>query len=109
MSSTCDDLELALTMFCRNTTAIYNCHKQAKIQISAYGPQSRNSLSVGKLSDIDAKIFFYQLLSRHSQAIEIDRPFENTKLFSEGYQGCAFHPPIDTLTFFPGNKQRESK
>ena len=59
-------------MFCRNITAIYNCHKQAKIQILVYGPRSRNSLSVGKLSDIDAKIFLYQLLSRQSQTIDAD-------------------------------------
>ena len=59
-------------MFCRNIKAIYNCHKQAKIQILAYGPRSRNSLSVGKLSDIDAKIFLYQLLSRQSQTIDAD-------------------------------------
>ena len=71
-SNTCDYLEWALTMFCRNITAIYNCHKQAKIQILAYGPRSRNSLSVGKLSDIDAKIFLYQLLSRQSQTIDAD-------------------------------------
>ena len=57
-------------MFFRNITAIYNCHKQAKIQILAYGPRSRNSLSVGKLSDIDAKIFLY--LSRQSQTIDAD-------------------------------------
>ena len=71
-SNTCDYLEWALTMFCQNITAIYNCHKQAKIQILAYGPRSRNSLSVGKLSDIDAKIFLYQLLSRQSQTIDAD-------------------------------------
>ena len=71
-SNTCDYLEWALTMFCRNIAAIYNCHKQAKIQILAYGPRSRNSLSVGKLSDIDAKIFLYQLLSRQSQTIDAD-------------------------------------
>ena len=35
----------------------------------------------------------------------LDRPLENIKLFSEGYQGCAFHALIEILTFFPRNKQ----